>query len=174
MITSLLKNLTFVIVAPGSLLVFLPYLLLSGTHARTVRDRPAALLVAAIFMATGIVILVWCVWNFARVGRGTPAPIDPPRNLVVTGAYRYVRNPMYLAVGTILFSETILFRSGALLFYMLLCCVGFHLFVVFYEEPTLRRRFGASYVAYCGTTFRWLPHLRSPRSRRKSFENDDE
>ena len=174
MVRSLLKNLAFVVVAPGSLLVLLPYLLLSGTHARAARDGPAALLAAAIFMATGILMLVWCVWDFARVGRGTPAPIDPPRSLVVTGPYRYVRNPMYLAVATILFGEMILFRSGALLFYMLLCCVGFHLFVVFYEEPTLRRRFGASYVAYCGTTFRWLPHPHSPRNRRNSFENGHE
>jgi protein-S-isoprenylcysteine O-methyltransferase Ste14 len=87
--------------------------------------------------------------------------VDPPRELVVQGLYRYVRNPMYLAVTTIVMGELLLTRSSALFVYWMVWFVGVNLFVIGYEEPNLRRRFGASYEAYTREVGRWLPRLRS-------------
>jgi len=93
------------------------------------------------------------------VGLGTPAPIDPPKSLVVNGLYRFVRNPMYVGVVLVLFSEGLLFSSSRLLEYAVLVGAGFFLFVVAYEEPTLRKKFGASYQAYCQAVPCWIPRL---------------
>jgi protein-S-isoprenylcysteine O-methyltransferase Ste14 len=109
----------------------------------------------------GIVLLGACIWEFARRGRGTLAPVDPPRELVVQGLYRYVRNPMYLSVTAIVLGEVLLTGSRPLLVYWAIWFVAVNLFVIGYEEPTLRRRFGPAYDRYRGTVGRWLPHLRS-------------
>ena len=92
-------------------------------------------------------------------GTGTPAPIDPPRNLVVSGLYRFVRNPMYVGVALVLLSEAALFGSFRLLEYALIVWAAFFLFVVAYEEPALRRKFGVSYQAYFEAVPRWIPRL---------------
>jgi len=99
------------------------------------------------------------VWDFAANGRGTLAPVDPPRTLVVRGLYRYVRNPMYVGVMTILLGESLFFASTTLLRYAIGCFVAFHLFIMLYEEPTLRSKFGESYITYCSAVNRWLPRL---------------
>lgn len=107
----------------------------------------------------GAVIAIWCVLTFAWVGKGTPAPFDPPRKLVVRGPYRFVRNPMYIGAATALAGASIYYRSWFLLVYagvfLLLC----HLFVVLYEEPTLRRTFKQEYEEYCRRVRRWLPTI---------------
>jgi protein-S-isoprenylcysteine O-methyltransferase Ste14 len=108
-------------------------------------------------MVLGAAILVRCIWDFAAKGRGTLAPIDPPRQLVVQGLYRYVRNPMYLGVLLLLLGETAFFKSIALLQYTLAWFIIVNLFVVFYEEPALRHRFGDSYERYFRSVRRWLP-----------------
>jgi protein-S-isoprenylcysteine O-methyltransferase Ste14 len=115
----------------------------------------------------GAAILLKCAWDFAVVGLGTPAPIDPPKSLVVSGLYRFVRNPMYVGVALVLFSEALLFSSPRLLDYALLVGTGFFLFVIAYEEPTLRKKFGASYQTYCRAVPRWIPRLTpwSPEKR---------
>jgi protein-S-isoprenylcysteine O-methyltransferase Ste14 len=92
----------------------------------------------------GVVLLGTCIWEFARRGRGTLAPVDPPRTLVVQDLYRYVRNPMYLSVTMIVLGEALLTGSRVLLEYG-------------YEEPTLRRRFGPAYDRYRATVGRWVP-----------------
>ena len=104
-----------------------------------------------------------CIWEFARSGRGTLAPVDPPCELVVGGLYRYVRNPMYLSVTMIVLGELLLTRSRSLLLYWARWFVGVNLFVIGYEEPTLRSRFGAAYERYTQEVGRWLPRLRSHR-----------
>lgn len=109
----------------------------------------------------GAGLLATCIWEFARSGRGTLAPVDPPRELVVQGLYRYVRNPMYLSVTMVVFGELLLTRSRALLVYWAIWFLAVNLFVVGYEEPTLRRRFGAFYERYTETVGRWLPRLRA-------------
>jgi len=108
----------------------------------------------------GAALLVTCIWEFARSGRGTLSPVDPPRELVVRGLYRYVRNPMYLSVTVIVFGEFLLTGSRGLLLYWAIWFVGINLFVMGYEEPTLRRRFGESYERYTRDVRRWLPRVR--------------
>ena len=107
----------------------------------------------------GAVTYLWCAWDFTFTGRGTPAPIDPPKELVVKGLYRYVRNPMYVGITLILLGEAVLFESAVLFLYAGLLLVWFQLFIVYYEEPTLRRLFGASYESYCKSVSRWIPGL---------------
>ena len=103
--------------------------------------------------------------RFAIEGLGTPAPIAPTRHLVVTGFYRHVRNPMYVAVLAVILGQALLFANARLLAYGAAFWLACHLFVVFYEEPTLRRSFGADYDAFRANVPRWIPRLRpwSPR-----------
>jgi protein-S-isoprenylcysteine O-methyltransferase Ste14 len=105
----------------------------------------------------GAAVALWSVLSFAVVGRGTPAPFDPPRRLVVRGPFRFVRNPMYLGSGAALVGASMVFRSPALLGYAVAYAIGAHVFVVGYEEPTLTRLFGAPYNAYRSRVRRWLP-----------------
>ncbi len=125
---------------------------------------PGALGVAGgVVMAAGLGLVAWCFYDFAARGRGTPAPWDPPRRLVVGGPYRRVRNPMYLGILAILVGEAIFFRSAALVLWAAITAVAFHLAVVLYEEPGLRDRFGVDYDRYLADVPRWLPRLRSIR-----------
>lgn len=110
--------------------------------------------------AAGLALALWCVVTFAVVGRGTPAPFDPPRRLVVRGPYRYLRNPMYLGAALALGGAAVAYRSLALLAYTALFLAITHVFVLVYEEPTLRRTFGDDYERYCRDVRRWWPRLR--------------
>jgi protein-S-isoprenylcysteine O-methyltransferase Ste14 len=112
-------------------------------------------------IAAGAALLAACIFEFARSGRGTLSPLDPPRQLVVRGLYRYVRNPMYLSVTTIVVGELILTRSMPLAVYLAIWFTCVNLFVIGYEEPTLRRQFGESYDAYTRQVHRWLPRFRA-------------
>jgi len=107
----------------------------------------------------GAILAISCFVNFFVVGKGTPAPFDAPRHLVISGPYRYVRNPMYLGAGLFLLGCGILFAefSGLLVGYALAIIVLVNLFVFFYEEPTLREKFGAEYEEYCKNVRRWIP-----------------
>jgi protein-S-isoprenylcysteine O-methyltransferase Ste14 len=111
---------------------------------------------AAIAIAGGVVAL-WCVLTFAVDGRGTPAPFDPPRRLVTSGPYAFVRNPMYVGAGLALAGAALFYESLPLLGYAALLGVIAHLFVLRYEEPTLRRMFSAEYEVYCRRVSRWWP-----------------
>ncbi len=158
MTMSILKTLVFTIVVPGTVTVVIPrYLLGVGAQAAV----PFGL-IGILPIALGATCYLWCAWDFASVGQGTPAPIDPPKVLVARGPYRVVRNPMYVGVLLILLGESVLFASATLLGYALLAWVVVHLFVVFYEEPTLRRKFGTSYENYRKTVPRWIPHKLLP------------
>lgn len=110
----------------------------------------------------GGTLYFWCLWGFAVLGRGTPAPIDPPKRLVVRGPYRHVRNPMYLCLLAVILGWSVLFKSLPLLLYALAVGAAFHLFTVLYEEPHLRKVFGAEYEDYLARVPRWLPHV-APR-----------
>ena len=115
-------------------------------------------------IGAGTLFLVVCIVEFARSGRGTLSPVDPPRALVVRGPYRYVRNPMYLAVTLIVLGEVLLTGSRDLFLYWLVWFAAANLFVLGYEEPALREQFGADYERYRGAVGRWIPRLR-PWSR---------
>ncbi len=103
----------------------------------------------------GALFALWCILTFTFVGKGTPAPFDPPRNLVVNGPYRILRNPMYAGAALALVGASLFYVSWPLVLYTVAFLTVTHLMVVFYEEPTLRRMFGESYNAYCTTTRRW-------------------
>ncbi|RMD65122.1 isoprenylcysteine carboxylmethyltransferase family protein [Candidatus Parcubacteria bacterium] len=140
-------------------LVFMParVLLWSGIGRPT--EIGVAQVGGMILVATGAAVALWCVLTFALIGRGTPAPFDPPRRLVTRGPYRFVRNPMYIGAGLALAGASLFYRSFALLGYTGLFFVAAHLFVRFYEEPTLRRNFGEDYATYCEAVRRWWPKL---------------
>jgi protein-S-isoprenylcysteine O-methyltransferase Ste14 len=101
-------------------------------------------------------LALWCILTFVFVGRGTPAPFDPPRKLVVQGPYRYLRNPMYLGAALALCGAALFYRSTPLVGYAGLFLLAAHAFVVWYEEPMLARLFGAEYEAYRARVGRWL------------------
>jgi len=125
--------------------------------------RPAPVAWYAIpLIAVGVAVYVWCVRVFAVVGRGTPGLWDAPRRFVAAGPYRWVRNPIYIAAVLIVSGEAWLFGSGALVLYAVGLAVACHLFVVGYEEPRLRARFGEPYEAYRRTVSRWIPHPPHP------------
>jgi protein-S-isoprenylcysteine O-methyltransferase Ste14 len=101
---------------------------------------------------------VWCAWNFAAVGNGTPGPWDAPSHVVAAGPYRWVRTPIYVAALVTVLGEAWLFTSPRLLAYAGAMAVFFHAFITGYEERTLRRRFGRSYLEYRNAVPRWIPH----------------
>jgi protein-S-isoprenylcysteine O-methyltransferase Ste14 len=156
-----LKTLIFTILVPGTVVGIVPWLLLqsSGGANLTLSLR----LIGLLPLLLGVGLYFWCAGAFTFIGKGTPAPIDAPVFLVREGPYQWVRNPMYLAVLSVVIGEAILFHSLLLVGYALLAWVVVHLFVVFYEEPTLRRQFGESYAAYLRAVPRWLPRL-SPQA----------
>jgi protein-S-isoprenylcysteine O-methyltransferase Ste14 len=148
-----LRNVFFLIGMPATATVYVPWLILNGSGA-----EPAPIGWPAIaLIAVGVVLYVWCVWAFATVGRGTPAPWDAPRRFVAVGPYRWVRNPMYIAVLAVVIAEAWLFLWLPLLAWAGVLALWFHLFVVAYEEPTLARAFGETYTAYRRAVWRWLP-----------------
>jgi len=152
-----LRSLFFAVLLPGTVAVLIPWRIVSREPAAPLGDLGVMQYVALIPITLGIAILLRCIWEFASKGRGTLAPIDPPRHLVVTGLYRYVRNPMYLGVLTLLLGEAALFQSLRLLEYAAVIFVIVNLFVRLYEEPALRRRFGDSYERYRCAVQRWIP-----------------
>ena len=149
----LLRSLAAAALLPGTVTIFIPWLILRRSDATVTHGSGLVLL------ALGAVILVCCIRDFAAVGRGTLAPVDPPKHLVASGLYRYVRNPMYVAVVLILAGEAWVFWSGALLLYAAVFFLVANLFMVFYDEPALHRTFGESYGDYLRAVPRWGPKL---------------
>lgn len=137
---------------PGVVAGLVPWLLTRGQAPRHPGWGGAV-------VGLGVLLLLWCVRDFLVAGRGTLAPWDPPRRLVVVGLYHYVRNPMYVAVLVVLAGWTLLFGSLLVGAYALATAVAFHLRVVRGEEPALRRLFGAEWDAYCETVPRWRPRV---------------
>ncbi len=146
----------FTILIPGSITVLIPHWIL-GANPRPDFHLGSLRSAGVIPIALGAAAYLWCAWSFATAGRGTPFVLDPPRAFVARGLYRYTRNPMYVAVASILAGEGILFQSLRLFAYALIAWLACHAFVVLYEEPSLRRRFGAQYDDYCQRIPRWIP-----------------
>jgi protein-S-isoprenylcysteine O-methyltransferase Ste14 len=151
------RNLLFTIVVPGLGGFWVPWRIVAHDGHY---PAPAAW-EAVVVIAAGIALYAWCTWKFAAVGKGTPGPWDAPRQVVATGPYLWVRNPIYISALLVVLGQAWLFGSLPLLAYagaMALCC---HLFVIGYEEPALRRRFCSAYLEYKSTVPRWIP--RRPR-----------
>jgi len=155
----IVRSLVALTLVAGIFLVGVPYLLRSlGSGLFSYREGGFGL-IGIVPIAVGAAILYWCAWTFALRGKGTPAPFDPPKMLVASGLYRVVRNPMYLGAELVLIGQAVVFGSLAILTYAAALWLVFHLFLVYYEEPNLRRRFRDSYERYCETVPRWIPRL---------------
>ena len=148
-----LKSLLFLIVAPGMVAGYIPLgLLRNGSKI----NAGVFALIALPLWVIGTIILLWSFWNFLIQGRGTPAPIDPPKELVGVGFYRYTRNPMYVGVLLVIIGHFLWFGFWNLLIYAVVIFIAFNTFVANYEEPTLRKKFGAAYKEYCQRVPRWI------------------
>lgn len=158
MVFVLARAVTYSALFIGLLLVYLPNRILSSAGIR----RPAigTWQVAGMLVGVcGAALAIACILTFVSVGRGTPAPFDPPRRLVVRGPYRFVRNPMYVGAGLALTGAALFYQSIPLLAYAGVFLVLLHFFVIFYEEPTLRETFDGDYEMYREQVGRWWPRF---------------
>jgi len=152
----ILKTLFFVIIGPGSVVVYIPYFLISYVGLIGFSKIDYFQLSGMFLFAAGVAIALWCFYNFIFSGKGTPVPIDPPKHLVVCGLYRYTRNPMYLGILLILGGEALFFESYVMLIYAVCMFCLFQAFIIGFEEPSLKVRFGKEYEEYCQSVPRWL------------------
>jgi protein-S-isoprenylcysteine O-methyltransferase Ste14 len=160
---ALAASLVFLVLAPGTVAGLVPWWISRW------RVRPAFLgvpsrVAGALLVAAGLAVLLDSFARFALRGVGTPAPVLPPRHLVVGGLYRWVRNPMYVAIVSVIAGQGLLLGDGRVLAWAAAVWLGCHLFVVGYEEPALRRKFGSEYDAFRASVPRWIP--RGPRRGR--------
>jgi protein-S-isoprenylcysteine O-methyltransferase Ste14 len=153
-----LRALFWTLALPGVFGFYLPWTLFDLGAIRIDASNPRHLL-GLLCIGAGALLLLACIWEFARRGRGTLSPVDPPKHLVVSGLYRFVRNPMYLSVTMIVFGQLLLAMSRGLLMYWLIWFGAVNVFVMVYEEPTLREQFGEDYERYTRAVGRWLPRL---------------
>jgi protein-S-isoprenylcysteine O-methyltransferase Ste14 len=153
----------FFAVAPGIVAGLVPWLL-TGWESGPYTVVPLQVL-GAVLVAAGTAVLVHAFARFVREGLGTPAPVAPTERLVIGGLYRYVRNPMYLAVITAIVGQALLLGRTVLFWYAAAVAVAVVSFVRWYEEPTLRRQFGAAYDEYRAAVPGWWPRLRRPGSQ---------
>jgi protein-S-isoprenylcysteine O-methyltransferase Ste14 len=149
----------FFCIAPASVAGLVPWLLSRWVVQEPFLGWPGFRWIGGALILIGLPVLGEAFVRFVQEGRGTPAPYQPTERLVVSGLYRHVRNPMYLAVLSIIVGQGLFFGNRDLLIYATCVAVGFHAFVCLYEEPTLRRRFGAHYERYCRQVPRWWPRL---------------
>ncbi len=147
----------FLIIAPGFVAGWMPWWISGWRMGPPLAGVQLFRWLGAILMAPGAAGLLDCFARFALQGGGTPAPVAPPQHLVVTGLYRHVRNPMYVAVAALILGQGLLLGSLRLLEYGGLVWLLMHLFVRLYEEPKLEAVFGAEYQAYRAQVPRWIP-----------------
>jgi len=157
------RILIFTVLIPGTVLVYIPLWILRHRPPAT---SPAAGILRGLgipfglpLLAIGVFVYAVCAWDFGARGQGTPGPYDPPRKLVRNRLYSRVRNPMYIGVTTVLVGEVLVFASRTLAEYTCVIFAACYLFVLTFEEPYLRRKFGASYQEYCRQTPRWIPRF---------------
>jgi protein-S-isoprenylcysteine O-methyltransferase Ste14 len=153
------KSLLFLFLAPGILGWLLPLTVFQG--GPQLHMGIFSYLAFPVWIA-GILILLWCFWDFAHKGFGTPVPIDPPRKLVISGLYRFVRNPMYAGVLLTIGGHFLWLGYWILLGYAGIFFLVVHAFVTLYEEPDLKERFGPEYESYLRKVPRWIPTFKSP------------
>lgn len=158
-ISAALGSLVFFVLAPGTAAGLVPWWLSRWRLEPPLLGWVAFRYLGVALMAPGLAVLVDSFARFAFEGRGTPAPLAPPEHLVVNGLYRYVRNPMYVAVLSLVIGQGLLFGNVRLFAYAAALWLFFHLYVLAYEEPHLRRTFGAEYEAYCRGVPRWVPRV---------------
>ena len=158
--SALLGSAFFLVLAPGTVAGFVPWYLCRWQLAPPLLGFSAFRVAGLLFVLGGLPVLLDSFARFALQGLGTPAPLAPTEHLVVSGFYRYVRNPMYVAVVSLVLGQGLLFGSVNVLAYTAFLWLLFTAFVMSYEEPTLRRTFGQQYSDYCAQVGRWIPRLR--------------
>jgi protein-S-isoprenylcysteine O-methyltransferase Ste14 len=156
---AVIGSVLFFIVTPGTVAGLIPWLI-TRWHAEQIPLAPLLQVLGSGAVAAGLAVLIESFARFALQGIGTPAPTHPTRHLVTEGAYRYVRNPMYVAVLAIIIGQATLFADTRLVAYGAVVWLACHLFVITYEEPTLLRIFGSAYDGYRSNVPRWMPRLR--------------
>jgi protein-S-isoprenylcysteine O-methyltransferase Ste14 len=156
---AILGSALFFVVAPSTLAGLIPWSITRWELRPPFLGLELTRVIGVMLILAGVPGLVDSFARFALQGLGTPAPIAPTRNLVVTGLYRYVRNPIYVAVVAIVLGQAVLFGDWRLIVYGALLWLGFHLFVVAYEEPTLEQTFGGEYEAFRANVPRWIPRM---------------
>jgi protein-S-isoprenylcysteine O-methyltransferase Ste14 len=164
--TAILGSALFFVVAPLMLAGFIPRWVTQWEFRPAFFGVELTRIVGGMLIIVGAPGLLDSFARFALEGRGTPAPIAPPRKLVVSGLYRYVRNPIYIAVVSIILGQALLFGDGRLLWYGALLWVFFHVAVVMFEEPALKQTFGAEYESFRTNVPRWIPRLTPWRAAR--------
>jgi protein-S-isoprenylcysteine O-methyltransferase Ste14 len=152
-------SLVFLVLAPGIVAGLVPWSISRWTLAPPFAGYGALKVVGAALIVAGLIPLLDAFTRFAVEGEGTPAPVAPTKHLVVRGPYRFVRNPMYVGLLVLILGQALIFASLPLALYGAAIALAFHLFVTFYEEPTLRRTYGAEYEAFSAAVPRWLPRL---------------
>ena len=152
-----LRNLFFTILQPGIVAGLIPYFIIRRSLSTSI-EQPFSLYqyLGSMIFILGFMLMLICIANFAIRGRGTLSPVDPTKKLVIGGPYKFSRNPMYVGVMMILIGESIFFQSTATCIYSLVIFIAFYTFVVFFEEPYLRERFGDEYNRYVRNVRRWV------------------
>ena len=156
---AVLGSALFFVVAPLVLAGFVPWWATQWEFRPAFFGVDPTRILGGMLIVAGVPGLVDSFARFALAGLGTPAPIAPTQKLVVTGLFRYVRNPIYIAVVAVILGQALLFGDGRLLWYGALLWLAFHVFVVIYEEPTLEQTFGAEYDSFRANVPRWIPRL---------------
>jgi protein-S-isoprenylcysteine O-methyltransferase Ste14 len=152
----LIRNLIFTILQPGIIAGLIPYLIERDTiYALCYSPFSWNQMVSLVVIAAGLGVLLHCVYLFAKVGAGTLSPAFPTKVLVVKGLYHFVRNPMYIGVMMILIGEAVFASSFKLYVYAGFIFILFNLFIIFIEEPRLKKDFGETYLKYCEEVGRW-------------------
>jgi protein-S-isoprenylcysteine O-methyltransferase Ste14 len=149
----------FLVIAPGSVAVLVPWWISRWRLQTPLWGLRPIRVVGVLLIAAGLPVLLDSFARFALQGLGTPAPLFPTRHLVVTGLYRYVRNPMYVAVVSLIVGQGLLLGNLRVLGYGLVVWLACHVFVLLYEEPMLRSTFGVEYDAFRANVPRWIPRL---------------
>jgi protein-S-isoprenylcysteine O-methyltransferase Ste14 len=155
-----LEGVLFSILVPGTVAFWLPRVVLDRARFAVRTTWSVTQFAALVPLSLGAAIYLACLWEFLTRGRGIPAPIDHPKELVVSGLYRYVRNPMYLGVFLFLLGEALFYHYLDFLIYAMVFLAIVHIAVLVYEEPNLRRKFGSSYDQYTSAVGRWIPSRR--------------
>ncbi len=156
---AIIGSAVFLVVAPGVVAGYIPWTISHWRFAPSFFGFPWLRIVGCLFIAAGLPVLLDSFGRFALEGLGTPNPVMPTRHLVVTGFYRFVRNPMYIAVDSVIVGQGLLFANRRVVGYAAVVAAAFFFFVLLYEEPTMRRSFGSDYDEYRSNVPRWLPRL---------------
>jgi protein-S-isoprenylcysteine O-methyltransferase Ste14 len=155
-----LKTILYMGIMHGLFTFYFPYQL--AWFDNRLFDLAAFRYLAFPLWLSGALIIIWCSIDIIRRGRGTPAHFDPPKELVITGLYCYVRNPVYLGALLVQLGYILWFGSGLLISYFVFFVLAYHVLIVFIEEPILRNTFGAAYDEYRKRVPRWIPHINQP------------